>query len=260
MDSSSKKGLVACLVLSGALLVGSIPVTGALTQTSLSDRDSAQEKPQVLTELESVSVQEIIASEALDRTDDPENDSNQVMGDTQNIDAILERDGTQEIANTPEANTSQEVIVASEDLDILVEERLALHAAQSAKEVSRGGVSKAEEIISNARSLIGIPYVYGGTTTKGFDCSGFTQYVFRASGVELPRSSYSQHRVGTAVAKENLQLGDLVFFSTYDSGASHVGIYIGGGNFIHAANSGITITSLGDSYYARRYLGARRVL
>lgn len=126
-------------------------------------------------------------------------------------------------------------------------------------QVSRGNDSSTSLIIRNAMSLIGTPYSFGGTSRSGFDCSGYTQYVFRGSGVSLPRTSYAQFGVGTAVSKSQLQPGDLVFFTTYSSGASHVGIYIGGGSFIHASNSGVRTTSLYDSYYASRYLGARRV-
>jgi cell wall-associated NlpC family hydrolase len=124
--------------------------------------------------------------------------------------------------------------------------------------VSRGSSDKST-LISNALSLQGIPYVFGGTSRKGFDCSGFTQYVFAGSKISLPRTAAEQYNIGTPVNRQQLLPGDLVFFSTYKSGASHVGIYIGGGNFIHASSSGVRITSLNDSYYKTRYLGARRV-
>lgn len=125
-------------------------------------------------------------------------------------------------------------------------------------QVSRGS-SDSSGIVRNAQSLQGIPYVFGGTTPKGFDCSGFTQYVYKGSGISLPRDSYSQFGTGTAVQKDQLQPGDLAFFTTYAKGASHVGIYIGGGSFVHASNSGVKTTSLSDSYYLARYVGARRV-
>ena len=126
-------------------------------------------------------------------------------------------------------------------------------------QVSRGDDSSTSLIIRNAMSLIGIRYSFGGSSRSGFDCSGYTQYVFRGSGVSLPRTSYAQFGVGSAVSKSQLHPGDLVFFTTYASGASHVGIYIGGGSFIHASNSGVRTTSLNDSYYASHYVGARRV-
>jgi cell wall-associated NlpC family hydrolase len=131
-------------------------------------------------------------------------------------------------------------------------------ASVSNPKVSRGSSDKSA-LINNALSLRGIPYVWGGTTRKGFDCSGFTQYVFAGSKISLPRTAAEQYNIGTPVNRQQLQPGDLVFFSTYKSGASHVGIYIGGGNFIHASSSGVRITSLSDSYYQTRYLGARRV-
>lgn len=108
--------------------------------------------------------------------------------------------------------------------------------------------------------LLGIDYDYGGTTTDGFDCSGFTSYVFKKLGVTLPHSSKSQYTLGTKVAKDDLRAGDLVFFNTDGSGVSHVGIYVGDGKFAHAASKGVTISNLDEKYYAARYVGARRVL
>lgn len=128
----------------------------------------------------------------------------------------------------------------------------------SASTVSRGS-GGSSTVVDRALSLQGTPYVFGGTTKKGFDCSGFTKYVYASSGISLPRTSYAQFASGTPVNKSNLQAGDLVFFSTYAKGASHVGIYIGGGRFVHASNpnSDVKISSLGDSFYSSRYLGAR---
>ncbi len=114
-------------------------------------------------------------------------------------------------------------------------------------------------IVSYALSLQGIPYRFGGTTPAGFDCSGFTQYVFAKFGINLPRTSYDQIQVGSAVPKADLKAGDLVFFTTYTAGASHVGIYIGNSQFVHASTSGTRTGSLTTSYYINRYVGARRV-
>ncbi|MDB4867575.1 MAG: NlpC/P60 family protein [Cohnella sp.] len=111
------------------------------------------------------------------------------------------------------------------------------------------------------QKLIGIDYNYGGTSTSGFDCSGFTGYVFKKLGVDLPRSSRDQFAIGKKVAREDLRAGDLVFFNTNGRSVSHVGIYVGNNKFAHSSTSkGVTITSLSDNYYVDRYLGARRVM
>lgn len=119
-----------------------------------------------------------------------------------------------------------------------------------------------QKIVNQAEKYLGVPYVWGGTTTKGFDCSGFTQYVFKEMGYSLKRTAAQQLTNGTAVTGE-LKPGDLVFFkNTYktNKAASHVGIYIGNNMFIHAGGSKVQITSLDHEYYAPRYIGARRIV
>ena len=121
--------------------------------------------------------------------------------------------------------------------------------------------AKADKIIATAKKYIGVPYLWGGTTPSGFDCSGFVQYVFKAHGISLPRVSRDQYTAGYAVSKSNLKPGDLVFFNTSGSGVSHLGIYLGNNQFIHASTSkGVVITSLTSTYWSSRYIGARRVL
>ena len=123
------------------------------------------------------------------------------------------------------------------------------------------GPTLASKIIATGKHYIGVPYVWGGTTPSGFDCSGYVQYVFRAHGVKLPRTSREQYKVGYQISISNLQPGDLVFFNTSGSGASHVGIYIGNGEFLQSGTSrGVSIASLNNSYWSSYYLGARRVL
>ncbi len=124
------------------------------------------------------------------------------------------------------------------------------------------GYSKAQAIIATAKQYIGVPYLWGGTTPKGFDCSGYVQYVYRQHGISLNRTTVTQYQHGTYVSKSDLQPGDLVFFqNTYKAGISHIGIYIGNSQFIHASSSkGITISNLNSSYYTSHYYGARRVL
>ncbi|NOV02489.1 C40 family peptidase [Paenibacillus planticolens] len=118
--------------------------------------------------------------------------------------------------------------------------------------------SKLDETVDG---LLGIPYKDAGTTTKGFDCSGFTSYVFDQFGIDLPHSSAAQDKEGYWIDKSDLRKGDLVFFNTGGKGISHVGIYLGNGEFIHSAsNEGIVKNKLSESYYAKRYVSARRVL
>ena len=118
-----------------------------------------------------------------------------------------------------------------------------------------------QKIVALAQDYMGVPYVWGGTTPKGFDCSGFTQYVFKQMGYTIKRTAAQQLTNGYAVT--NLKVGDLVFFTnTYatSAAASHVGIYMGDNLFIHAAGGGVKITSLDHEYYAPRYIGARRIV
>ena len=126
----------------------------------------------------------------------------------------------------------------------------------------KGETDLASQIIANAKKHLGTPYVWGGTTPNGFDCSGLVQYVFRQSGISLPRTTSEQVKIGTYVSKSSLQPGDLVFLqNTYRQGVSHVGIYIGDGQMIHASSSkGVVISNLSSSYYTQHYHSARRVL
>lgn len=125
-----------------------------------------------------------------------------------------------------------------------------------------GSTSRASQIVATAKKYIGVPYLWGGTTPKGFDCSGFVQYVFNRHGISLPRTTTEQYKVGSYVSKSKLKTGDLVFLqNTYRQGISHVGIYVGDGKMIHASSSkGVVISDLSTSYYTSHYYGARRVL
>jgi peptidoglycan DL-endopeptidase LytE len=114
--------------------------------------------------------------------------------------------------------------------------------------------SRVSSIISEAKAFQGTPYRWGGTTPSGFDCSGFTSYVFANNGITLPRSSAQQYAQGSPT---NLVPGALVFFSTTSSGISHVGIYIGNNEFISATSHGVVIASMNNSYWGPRYRGAK---
>ncbi len=116
------------------------------------------------------------------------------------------------------------------------------------------------KIRHTALRYLGVPYSWGGTGFGGVDCSGFVQSVFASNGIHLPRMADEQFAVGKRIAMSLLLPGDLVFFETYTSGASHVGIYIGGGKFIHASTRGVVIDALSMDYYSSRYLGARRLV
>ena len=123
--------------------------------------------------------------------------------------------------------------------------------------------SAGEAIVGKAKQYLGVPYVWGGTSPSGFDCSGFTQYVFAACGYTINRTATWQLENGYAVSRSELKAGDLVFFEgtyTVDAPVSHVGIYIGGGDFIHSSNSGVSIDSLDSNYYNNHYACARRVV
>lgn len=124
------------------------------------------------------------------------------------------------------------------------------------------GPNMASKIVSTAKKYIGVPYKWGGTTTKGFDCSGYVQYVYNENGISIPRTSSSQYyELTRKVSKSNLQPGDLVFFNTSGKGVSHVGIYIGDGKFIHSGTTnGVVIAELFGAYWSNLYMGARRVL
>ncbi len=121
------------------------------------------------------------------------------------------------------------------------------------------------QIVAYARTFLGCAYVYGGNGPKSFDCSGLTKYVYNHFGYTINRTATQQLKNGVPVSKENLQPGDLVFFNSEGTGvnrATHVGIYIGEGNFLHASNKrvGVTITSLSDAYRVRTYTTARRII
>lgn len=124
--------------------------------------------------------------------------------------------------------------------------------------------SSGNAIVACAKKYLGCRYVSGGSSpSTGFDCSGFTSYVYKQCGISISRSSGAQASNGTAVSKANLQPGDLVLFNNRaNTSVGHVGIYIGGNTFIHAGNSGtgVITTSLSDSYYQSRYVTGRRII
>lgn len=135
-----------------------------------------------------------------------------------------------------------------------------LHLQKFAGGIAARGAAMASNLTRNALRFLGVPYAFGGTSGYGFDCSGFTQHVFAMMGVHLPRMADEQYYAGKSF-KGQPKRGDLVFFHTYAAGVSHVGISLGDGKFIHASSShGVMVSSLHDSYWGPRYLGAKRVV
>jgi len=137
-------------------------------------------------------------------------------------------------------------------------------AAVSSDTKSKTASRSAESIIDYARRFLGVKYVWGGSSAKGFDCSGFVRFVFSHFNVSLDRSSTAQAKNGSYVKKGNLLPGDLVFFDTNGgkNGINHVGIYIGSGKMIHSSSSHkkVVISDIDSGFYAKTYMTARRVL
>lgn len=142
-----------------------------------------------------------------------------------------------------------------------------IYVGQVLKLTSEGILAPAPEVektlnvdalIAEAKKHMGVPYVWGGITSSGFDCSGFLNYVYNKQGVSIPRTVETIWSATTPVSTP--QKGDLVFFTTYKTGPSHAGIYIGDNKFIHAGSStGVTITDINNSYWKERYLGVKKV-
>jgi cell wall-associated NlpC family hydrolase len=122
---------------------------------------------------------------------------------------------------------------------------------------SRDLSASQSRIVTTALKYVGAPYARGGSSPAGFDCSGFVMFVYRRVGVSLPHNAEKQYRVGSAVARDRLQPGDIVFFDRL----GHSGIYIGNGRFVHATKPGdvVKVSGIDESWYRRRWVGARRV-
>jgi glucan-binding YG repeat protein len=119
----------------------------------------------------------------------------------------------------------------------------------------------AETATNIALDYVGVPYVYGGSSPNGFDCSGLVNYTYKQAGVTLPRTAAELYTKGQAVAKDSLKEGDLVFFATTNtSRVSHVGIYMENGQFVHAGTSGVAVDSLSTRYWTKTFVGSKRIV
>ncbi len=274
MVVSAQKKWVSCLALSGIILaadlsIGTIPSRAAVKQQAVA---------QVLNPIETSLINSEIIREKVNRTNfvlaervltkeverQAKNQENSLLSEQPETNVESTKVESQvKPENRPAEKTDdkqQNVSVASNSQSDVASEKKTVPETmpKASQQVSRGS-SETDKLISRALSLQGIPYRWGGTTRDGFDCSGFVQYVFKASGVSLPRTSYEQYKVGVPVSRDQLKPGDLVFFSTYKPGASDVRIYIGGGRTIGASSDGVAIHSLSESYWSEHYLGARKV-
>ncbi len=134
------------------------------------------------------------------------------------------------------------------------------HAKRYTEEASAPPASK--DIVRTAYAFRGTPYRYGGASRGGFDCSGFTSYLYGKRGISLPHSARGQFQEGEHIDKNGMKAGDLVFFHTVTKGISHVGMYVGNGRFVHASSrrsGGVRVDNLNSGYYQERFRGARRV-
>lgn len=141
---------------------------------------------------------------------------------------------------------------------------LYLGIADEALSTSQSENGELTAVVEVAKLHIGAPFIWGGNTPTGFDCSGFTQYIMKENGITIPRTAAEQYQHGISVLKADLRLGDILFFTTYKAGATHVGIYIGEDKFIHASQipepGQVTISLMTEPYYTKRYIGARRYI
>ena len=216
-------------------------------QTDVNDQKDVQDK----TEETDKTTTDKITTEETDKTTTEETDKTT----TEETDKTTTDKTNSDVVNTNNNNNNDV------DVEKPVQKPVEKPAEKPAPPVNNTNAASA--VVNMAYSKLGSPYVWGAEGPNTFDCSGLTSYVFRnAAGVSLPRTSGSQYGVGTSVSKANLQPGDLVFFSTGGGGISHVGIYVGGGQMIHAPQSGdvVKVSNINSSYWQNAYVGAKRVL
>jgi cell wall-associated NlpC family hydrolase len=179
-----------------------------------------------------------------------------------------------------DAETDDTAVLADDDamiptpieVEVVRDEERRIDAVSTAPRVARDSLPviqddtpagiKRDKFLLDIIAFLKVPYSYGGSTKDGIDCSAFTSLIYASAGnILLPRSAREQYRVGSKVTKGKLRFGDLVFFTTAGRRPSHVGIYLENAMFAHASSSdGVTLSSLENAYYRKRFLGARRIV
>ena len=184
------------------------------------------------------------------------------LKDINNLETDLLKPG-QKILMEPEAEPDDLKTAETKNYEaILSQARIDTDTGKVFESKELSGMGLQDRLILFAKKLLDIPYRFGGSSLLGIDCSAYVQKVYGLVGINLPRSAREQFSEGNSVDKEELSIGDLVFFRTYASFPSHVGIYLGNDLFIHASSRGkkVTIDSLGTPYYLKRFIGAKRVI
>lgn len=180
---------------------------------------------------------------------------NKIVNDIKN-----DMDSTQQQVNS----VKQQAKMTDAQINAIIAAQAAARRKQLQAQGGGSGSVSGQNLVGYAESFIGTPYVYGSADPSGFDCSGFTSYVYaNSAGIYLPHSAAGQSGYGTPIGRDDLQPGDLVFFCTGGGGINHVGIYVGGGNFIAAntgSNRGVNIQSINSAYWSGRYECARRLV
>ena len=180
-------------------------------------------------------------------------------------DEEMKQDREEAEQNLPESGVTPDVVVedVTEDTTENPNDEVVEDTEDVPDETPEAGMNDfGNLVVTTAQKYLGVPYVWGGKSPSGFDCSGFVYYVFNQAGYPLSRSMTYQYKAGTPVSKDELQPGDIVFFqNTYTTGMSHVGIYSGNGKFIHAPSTGKTVSyaDLNSSYYINHWYGAVRI-